>query len=198
MRTLLLLGASFMLGAMSTCSRYSGLSQGSVGATVKIPLSSEGHESTLTFCFIPSGSFRMGSPSSEYGHSDDEKQVEVALSQPFWLAKTEVTQAQWEAVMGSKPSEFQGANLPVENVDWDDVQAFITKLNEKEVLLSGWKFALPTEAQWEYACRAGEKGPYSGGSLDERKKDARHSEKEKKMPGIQCLQSPRLQAKMGP
>lgn len=167
MRTLLLLGASFMLGAMSTCSRYSGLSQGSVGSTVKIPLSSAVPESALTFCFIPSGRFRMGSPSTEDGHSDDEKQVEVTLSQPFWLAKTEVTQAQWQAVMGSEPSALEGENYPVEKVNWEDVRTFIAKLNEKRMLPDAWKFALPTEAQWEYACRAGEKGPYSGGSLEQ-------------------------------
>jgi formylglycine-generating enzyme required for sulfatase activity len=117
--------------------------------------------------FIAPGSFTMGSPASEDGHSSDENRVEVTLSRPFWLAKTEVTQAQWEAVMNSNPSHFKGANLPVEQVSWEDAQGFITKLNEKQILPPGWKFALPTEAQWEYACRAGEKGPYSGGSLDE-------------------------------
>ena len=120
-----------------------------------------------SFALIPAGRFTMGSASSEVDRSSDESQVEVSLSQPFWLAKTEVTQAQWEAVMGSNPSEFKGPNLPVENVSWEDAQAYLTMLNEKGVLPDGWKFALPTEAQWEYACRAGEKGPYSGGTLDE-------------------------------
>ncbi len=120
----------------------------------------------MPMAFICPGSFTMGSTSNEEGHSSDENQVEVTLSQSFWLAKTEVTQAQWEAVMGSNPSEFKGPNLPVEGVSWEDVQAFIAKLNEKQIPL-GWKFALPTEAQWEYACRSGERGPYSGGSLDE-------------------------------
>ena len=120
-----------------------------------------------SFALIPAGRFTMGSASSEVDRSSDERQVEVSLSQPFWLAKTEVTQAQWEAVMGSNPSRFKGPNLPVENVSWEDAQAYLTKLNEKGVLPDGWKFALPTEAQWEYACRAGEKGPYSGGTLDE-------------------------------
>lgn len=121
----------------------------------------------MTVAFIGPGSFTMGSSSNEEGHSSDENQVEVTLSQGFCLAKTEVTQAQWEAVMGSNPSEFKGPNLPVENVCWEDAQAFIVKLNDKQILPQGWKFALPTEAQWEYACRAGEKGPYSGGGLDE-------------------------------
>jgi formylglycine-generating enzyme required for sulfatase activity len=120
-----------------------------------------------SFALIPAGRFTMGSASSEVDRSSDERQVEVSLSQPFWLAKTEVTQAQWEAVMGSNPSRLKGPNLPVENVSWEDAQAYLTKLNEKGVLPDGWKFALPTEAQWEYACRAGEKGPYSGGTLDE-------------------------------
>jgi formylglycine-generating enzyme required for sulfatase activity len=120
-----------------------------------------------SFALVPSGSFTMGISSNEEGHSSDENQVEVTLSQSFWLAKTEVTQAQWEAVVGSNPSQFKGPNLPVEGVSWEDVQAFIAKLNEKQILPQGWKFALPTEAQWEYACRAGEKGPYSGGSLGE-------------------------------
>ncbi len=137
---------------------------GAVGGKLEIPLSSSVN---AQLCFIPSGSFTMGSPSSEDSRSSDEGQVEVTLSQPFWLAKTEVTQAQWEAVMGSNPSQFKGANLPVENVSWDDAQSFVAKLNDKQILPQGWKFALPTEAQWEYACRAGEKGPYSGGSLDE-------------------------------
>jgi formylglycine-generating enzyme required for sulfatase activity len=133
-------------------------------AQLEIPLSS-----TLLaqFCFIPFGSFTMGSSSSEEQRSSDEGQVEVTLSQSFWLARTEVTQAQWEALMGSNPSQFKGSNLPVENVSWDDAQSFIAKLNDKQILPQGWKFALPTEAQWEYACRAEEKGPYSGGSLDE-------------------------------
>jgi formylglycine-generating enzyme required for sulfatase activity len=122
---------------------------------------------SLPVAFIRPGSFTMGSPANEDGRSSDEDQVEVTLSQPFWLAKTEVTQAQWEAVMGNNPSSFKGPNLPVENVSWEDAQSFIGKLNEKQILPEGWKFALPIEAQWEYACRAGEKGPYSGGSLDE-------------------------------
>jgi formylglycine-generating enzyme required for sulfatase activity len=120
-----------------------------------------------SFALVPSGSFTMGSSSNEEGASSDESQVEVTVSQSFWLAKTELTQAQWVAVMGSNPSEFKGLNLPVENVSWEDAQAFIAKLNEKQILPQGWKFALPSEAQWEYACRAGEKGPYSGGSLEE-------------------------------
>ena len=137
---------------------------GVVGGKLDLPLSVS---VSAQLCFIPAGSFTMGSPSGEDGRSSDERQVEVTVSQPFWLAKTEVTQAQWEAVMGSNTSQFKVDQLPVENTSWEDTQSFITKVNDLHLLPQGWKFALPTEAQWEYACRAGEKGPYSGGSLDE-------------------------------
>lgn len=135
-----------------------------VGSQVELPLTDEIYQS---FVMIPAGSFTMGSPLDEEGRiKRGEDQVEVILSQPFWLAKTEVTQAQWEAVMGTNPSYFKGSNLPVENVNWMAVQAFIAKLNAKQILPPGWKFDLPTEAQWEYACRAGNKGRYCG-RLDE-------------------------------
>ena len=140
------------------------LQKAMLGSKLDLPISSDLWQ---TFCFIAAGSFTMGSPASEDGHWSGENQVEVTLSQPFWLSKTEVTQAQWEAVMGSNPSNFKGTDLPVENVSWEDAQTFIAKLNGKQILPQGWKFALPTEAQWEYACRAGEKGPFSGGRLHE-------------------------------
>lgn len=122
---------------------------------------------TMTFCWCPAGKFVMGSPTSEFPRSDDEDQVEVTLSQGFWMAKTEVTQAQWQAVMGTNPSGFKGDDLPVENVSWSDVQEFIAKVNARGVIPGVWKMVLPTEAQWEYACRAGETGPYSGGSIEQ-------------------------------
>ena len=109
----------------------------------------------------------MGSPESEAGRSSDEDQVEVTLSKGFWMAKTEVTQAQWQAVMEESPSEFKGANRPVEKVSWDDAQEFLTKLNAIVGDSDGRKMVLPTEAQWEYAARAGETGPYSGGTVEE-------------------------------
>jgi formylglycine-generating enzyme required for sulfatase activity len=121
----------------------------------------------IRMCWIPQGEFLMGSPESEAGRYVDEKQVEVTLSQGFWMAKTVVTQAQWQAVMERNPSRFKGANRPVESVSWNDAQEFLTKVNRIVGNLDGEFMVLPTEAQWEYAARAGETGPYSGGTLDE-------------------------------
>jgi len=113
----------------------------------------------VAMCWVPAGSFTMGSPASEAGRSNDEGQVPVRLSHGFWLAKTECAQRTWRAVMGANPSRFQGEDLPVEQVSWDGCQAFIGKLRQPG---RGWRFDLPTEAQWEYACRAGTTGPYAG------------------------------------
>lgn len=137
------------------------LDTGSVGKQHEVTLSGG---VKVSLCFCPAGSFAMGSPSNEEGHSDDEEQVKVTLTQPFWLARMEFTQAQWRAVMGTDPSFFKGDELPVEQVSWEDAQACIAKLNEK-ARLKGWKWALPTEAQWEYACRAGTTTPFHFGSV---------------------------------
>jgi sulfatase modifying factor 1 len=105
---------------------------------------------------VPAGEFLMGSPSSEKYRDDDEVQHRVRLTQPFWLGKYEVTQGQWKAVMGSNPSNFKGDDLPVENVSWEDATAFCRKLNQMDGNRpSGYVYSLPSEAQWEYACRAG-------------------------------------------
>ncbi len=121
---------------------------------------------TMTFCWCPSGKFLMGSPKSEEGRSDCEDQVEVTLSRGFWMSRTEVTQVQWQAVMNNNPSYFKGENRPVERVSWHDAQKFISKINASFAFPDGMQMALPTEAQWEYACRAGGTDPYSGGSID--------------------------------
>ncbi|MFO1481759.1 MAG: SUMF1/EgtB/PvdO family nonheme iron enzyme [Verrucomicrobiaceae bacterium] len=118
----------------------------------------------LALCFCPAGSFTMGSPATEEGRSEDEDQVQVRLTQPFWLARTELTQAQWRALMGTDPSYFKGDDRPVEMVSAEDADACIVKLNGKVPLL-GWKWVLPTEAQWEYACRAATTTPFSFGSV---------------------------------
>jgi len=102
--------------------------------------------------WIPPGSFLMGSPENEVGRYDDEVQHPVELTQGYWLGDTVVTQALWEAVMGTNLSRFQGFNHPVEQVSWDDCQDFIKRLNAR---FDGLEARLPTEAEWEYACRAG-------------------------------------------
>lgn len=107
----------------------------------------------MNFIYIAAGSFTMGSPKDEAERNRDETQYKVTLSKGYWLQTTEVTQAQWAALMGRNPSHFKGTDLPVEGVSWEDVQQFIDKLNRKQ----GPKFTvrLPSEAEWEYAARAG-------------------------------------------
>jgi tetratricopeptide (TPR) repeat protein len=104
---------------------------------------------SIDFCRIPAGEFMMGKKG---------KQQRVTISKEFYLGKFLVTQAQWQAVMGNNPSHFKGdSNLPVENVSWNDCQAFIKKLNE---LAGNPGYRLPTEEEWEYVCRAGSKTDY--------------------------------------
>jgi len=115
---------------------------------------------SMRFIEIKPGRFMMGSPESERGRDDDETQHEVMISKAYWLGQTEVTQAQWQAVMGSDPSRFTGnPSHPVEGVSWNDAQEFCRRLSQK----TGMTFRLPTEAEWEYACRAGTTTAYSAG-----------------------------------
>ncbi len=118
-------------------------------------------EVALEFVRIEPGSFTMGAD-RHFGDADESPPHRVTLTQAFYLGKYEVTQAQWEAVMGGNPSRFRGQSLPVESVSWNDCQIFLARLGE----LTGEKFALPTEAQWEYACRAGTGTPWSFGDAD--------------------------------
>ena len=114
----------------------------------------------LDMVLIPAREFQMGSPESEKYHQDNALQHEVTLTKPFYMGKYEVTQEQWESVMGNNPSSrTKGAKLPVTNVSWEDCQEFIKKLNEK----TSGGYRLPTEAEWEYACRAGTTTAYSYG-----------------------------------
>ena len=112
---------------------------------------------------IPPGDFRMG---SDHG-DDDEKPIHtVLIARPFALAKTEVTQAQWRAIMGSNPSQFTncGDSCPVEKISWEDAQEYVRRLSAK----TGKTYRLPSEAEWEYACRAGGTQAYCGGdNLDQ-------------------------------
>jgi len=121
------------------------------------------HQDGIEFVYIPPGSFMMGSPTNY----DEEKQHHVILTKGFSMQTTEVTQGQWRAVMGSNPSYFSncGDNCPVENVSWNDVQEFISKLNRKE---GGSRYRLPTEAEWEYAARAGSTTRFCFGYEDSR------------------------------
>ena len=109
----------------------------------------------MKLVLIPPGEFDMGSPDSDISASYREKpQHRVRITRPFYLGKYPVTQPQWEAVMGSNPSNVKGPKNPVETVSWDLCQLFLKKLNAK-IAGHGGTFVLPTEAQWEYACRAG-------------------------------------------
>ena len=113
----------------------------------------------MEFVWIPPGTFRMGSRSTE-AFADEQPVTEVRISRGFWLGKYEVTQTEWEAVMGSNPSSFAGcAHCPVEEVSWNDVQDFIDRVNAHE---GREVYRLPTEAEWEYAARAGTTGDRYG------------------------------------
>jgi formylglycine-generating enzyme required for sulfatase activity len=118
----------------------------------------------VKLCWCPPGRFRMGSPSSEPQRRADETQVDVTLSKGFWMGKYEVTQGQWKRVIGELPGELTaelpaGDDLPVGNVNFAEAEAFCRRLTEMArqsgELPEDWEFRLPTEAQWEYACRAG-------------------------------------------
>ena len=106
----------------------------------------------MEMVLIQPGEFLMGSPSTEKGRGSDETQHSTKITEPFYIGKYEVTQQQWKAVMGENPSYFKGTNNPVEKVSYNDCQEFIARLNRK---IPGGGFKLPTEAEWEYAARAG-------------------------------------------
>jgi len=115
----------------------------------------------MEFLKIPPGSFMMGSPEKEQFRDEDETPHLVRLTRAFFIQETEVTQAQWKAVMGSNPSFFRdcGDNCPVERVSWNDATRFLEALNGR----GEGRYRLPTEAEWEYACRAGSATPFSWG-----------------------------------
>jgi formylglycine-generating enzyme required for sulfatase activity len=138
---------------------YAGISAVEAAATPKPITNSLG----MTFAPIPAGTFMMGSPASEYERSSEETLHQVTLTKSFYLQTTEVTQGQWKAVMGSNPSYYSncGDDCPVEQVSWYDCQSFITSLNQLE---GTTKYRLPTEAEWEYACRAGTTTPFNTGN----------------------------------
>ena len=112
---------------------------------------------------VEAGSFTMSARDGE--NNPDKVSHRATLKRDFYIGRTEVTQAQWKAVMGTNPSEFKGDDLPVEQVSWNDAMEFCGKLNDSGKAPRGWKFTLPTETQWEYAARGGKKSrgyKYSG------------------------------------
>ena len=116
---------------------------------------------TQKFRWIEPGTYWMGSPESEIEREDDENQHQVTLTKGFWMGDTTCTQALWKTVLGNNPANFKdNANNPVEQVSWDDAQKFLQTLNS---MVSGSNARLPTEAEWEYACRAGTNTPFSFG-----------------------------------
>ena len=129
---------------------------------------SERNSIGMKLTLIPAGTFMMGSPESEEARNNNEHQHEVTISKAFYMQTTEVTQGQWKAVMGTEPwkgQEFskyvkEGPDYPAVYVSWDDAVAYCKKLSEKE----GKTYRLPTEAQWEYACRAGTETAWSFGN----------------------------------
>jgi formylglycine-generating enzyme required for sulfatase activity len=127
----------------------------------------------IEFIQVPAGAFMMGASDFDRAELTSQKHWSrfeeyerpyhsVTLSKPFLLSRCEITQGQWKAVMGKNPSAFKGDDLPVESVSWDDVQQFITKLEEK----SKTRYRLPTEAEWEYCCRAGSTNSFGLDRLD--------------------------------
>ena len=138
----------------------------------------------IFFRWCPAGTFAMGSPETEPRRGTDENEVSVTLTKGFWLGETEVTQGEWQKVMGTNPSAFRkggsGADkltgvpdgdlkrFPVESISWNDCQVFLKKLKD---LWPELAFRLPTEAEWEYACRAGSTTEYNFGE-DEAQADA--------------------------
>ncbi|MCA9038342.1 MAG: SUMF1/EgtB/PvdO family nonheme iron enzyme [Planctomycetaceae bacterium] len=131
-----------------------------LGVTMELTNSIE-----MKFAVLPPGEFTMGSPESEVGRYREEKQHSVTLTAPFWIGVHEVTQFQYEQVVGDNPSEYKGADNPVETVSWTDAVEFCEKLSALPVeRAAGRVYRLPTEAEWEYACRAGTTTAYSCGN----------------------------------
>ena len=148
------------LQSATTSSGFSSTSSVSSGSNeISIPVK---NGITIDMVKVEAGTFMMGATSEMQNPYDGEKPVhQVTLTNDYYMGKYEVTQSLWQTVMGSNPSNFKGDNLPVERVSWNDSQEFINKLNS----MTGRKFRLPTEAEWEYAARGGKKSrgyQYSG------------------------------------
>ena len=138
------------------------ISDASPKAGDPLELTIKGVKAVFRYC--PPGTFLMGSPKDEEDRWYDETQHEVTLTRGFWLLETSVTQALWKAAMGENPIDFPGDTLPMAQVSWYDCAEFISKLNAAGYAPKGWMFDFPTEAEWEYACRAGTTTPFNFGS----------------------------------
>ena len=144
-----LLAAALVLVCLAGCDVQFGL-----GTDVPLRSTIDGFEMVR----LPAGEFWMGSPATEFGREAQEQRHRVRLTRPFFLGVSEVTQKQWRTVMGNSPSHFAacGDDCPVERVNFLEIEAFLDKLNAA----TGAGFRLPTEAEWEYACRAGSELPF--------------------------------------
>lgn len=154
------------------------LDRGSVGDSRGFAL---GGGQAVTMKYVPAGLFTMGSPGDEAGRdqtNDNEDETEVELTRHYWMGETEVTQAQWRVLMGTTVAEQRekgnhnddeitgtGDEHPVYFVSWEDADEFIRRLNARSDLPAGWKWSLPTEAQWERACRAGTTTAFHFGNI---------------------------------
>jgi len=168
-------GTSYSGGALDDATYYWSLSaldaegnEGSPAAYRRFQVSASSSDTFtnslgMTFVKIPAGMFMMGSPENEPGRESNETLHQVTLTQDFYMQTTEVTQGHWQAVMGNNPSYFQncGTDCPVEQVSWNETQDFITALNKREE----GAYRLPTEAEWEYAARAGSDTAFANGDL---------------------------------
>jgi len=117
----------------------------------------------MKLVYVPPGEFQMGSGPSEPGRHDDETLHTVRITRGFWIGAAEVTQDQWQKVMGFNPAQPKGDNLPAAKMSWAQAVEFCRKLSQADRA----DYVLPTEAQWEYACRAGTTGAFSGGETDD-------------------------------
>jgi formylglycine-generating enzyme required for sulfatase activity len=172
---IILVGASLLIGCQHDAARSSLSASDSQPAARKDSFSgSRGGDdrevSGVKLCWCPAGRFRMGSPLDEPGRRADEAQVEVTLSKGFWMGKYEVTQGQWKRVMGAIPGPLiagEGDDFPVYWINFIEAEEFCRRLTARARasgnLPASWEFRLPTEAQWEYACRSGTTTAFSFG-----------------------------------
>ncbi len=138
-------------------------SQKDAAAKTGLPLEKTidlGSDVNMVFIYIPAGEFEMGSPATELERDSDEGQHHIKLTKAFYIGKFEVTQLQYRVIMNENNSKFGGDKLPIENINWYEAGRFLKKLSDK----TGLKFRLPTEAQWEYACRAGTTTAFNTGT----------------------------------